>query len=167
VDLDLRLVRYFVAVGEELHFGKAALRLYISQPALSRQIRKLEAQLDAQLLVRDSRNVVLTARGERLLDEGRRILLLAEQIQRPPDPDVLRLAHVYELSTSRIVADAFLREHPEMTLVERQLDSYRQLRALLEGRLDVAVLRVTAQMRRDHPSGWQHRPLRLEPMRLI
>ena len=54
-----------------------------------------------------------------------------------------------------------------MTLVEQQLDSYRQLEALLAGRLDVAVLRVTAQMRAEHPTGWRHRLLRLEPMLLV
>lgn len=167
MDLDLRLVRYFVAVGEELHFGRAAAKLFITQPALSKQIRKLEAQLGVPLLVRDSRHVVLTARGERLLDEGRQLLSLAERVQNPPDPDVVRMAHVYELGTSRAVADAFGDAYPDVTLVEQQLDSYRQLDALLAGRLDVAVLRVTAQMRAEHPAGWHHRLLRLEPMLLI
>ena len=167
MDLDLRLVRYFVTVGEELHFGRAAAKLFLLQPALSKQIRKREAQLGVQLLVRNSRHVGLTARGERLLDEGRALLQLAERIQHPPDPDVLRLAHVYELATSRVLADAYARAHPAVTLVERQLDSYGQLQSLLAGRLDVAVLRVTAHMRAEHPTGWQHRPLRLEPMHLV
>ena len=60
MDLDMRLVRYFVAVADELHFGRAAAKLYISQPALSRQIRKLESDIGTQLLVRDSRHVALT-----------------------------------------------------------------------------------------------------------
>ena len=83
MDLDLRLVRYFVAVAEELHFGRAAARLYVSQPALSRQIRKLEDQVGERLLVRDSRHVALTARGERFQEDARQLLAIADRLQRP------------------------------------------------------------------------------------
>lgn len=167
MDLDLRLVRYFVTVADELHFGRAAAKLFISQPALSKQVRKLETQLDAQLLVRDSRHVTLTARGERFRTEGRELLQLAERMQRGDDPNMLRIAHVFELDTTRAVADAYSCAHPRVTLVERQLDSYRQLAALLTGLLDVAMLRITPHMIANHPTGWRHRRLRLEPMRLI
>lgn len=167
MDLDLRLVRYFVAVADELHFGRAAARLFISQPALSKQIRRLETQLGAALLVRDSRHVTLTARGERFLDDARNLLQIAERMQRTADPGTVRIAHIYELSTSRIVADTYARAHPRVVLVERQLDSYRQLAALLSGLLDVAILRVTDRMLAEHPTGWRHRLLRMEPMRLI
>src|SRR6478609_541302 len=74
MDLDLRLVRYFVAVADELHFGRAAARLYVSQPALSKQIRKLEDQIGEPLLVRNSRHVALTARGERFHEDARELL---------------------------------------------------------------------------------------------
>jgi DNA-binding transcriptional LysR family regulator len=75
-DLDLRKLRYFIAVAEELNFGRAATRLHIAQPVLSRQIRVLEDELNLTLLNRDSRGSTLTAAGLRLLDEAR--FLLAE-----------------------------------------------------------------------------------------
>ena len=167
VDLDLKLVRYFVAVAEDLHFGRAAAKLHISQPALSKQIRKLEDQVGIRLFVRDSRHVELTARGADFLADARELLSLAEKMQRASDGTRVRIAHIFELSTSRDVADAYSRLHPDVTIVEHAMDSVTQLTALLENRLDVAILRVTAQMLLDHPKGWSHALLRLEPMRLV
>ena len=76
--MDLKQLRYFVAVAEELHFGRAAARLFISQPALSFDIKKLESQLDIQLLNRNNKSVSLTNAGQVLLDEARYLLLRAE-----------------------------------------------------------------------------------------
>lgn len=120
-----------------------------------------------QLLVRDTRHVTLTARGERFLDDARQLLRLAERMQHHHDPNTVRLAHIYELSTSRNIVDSYARAHPRVVLVERQLDSYRQLQALMSGLLDVAILRVTAPMLAERPTGWQHRRLRMEPMLLV
>jgi len=164
MDLDLRLVRYFVAVADELHFGRAAAKLYVSQPALSKQIRKLEEQLGAPLLVRDSRHVVLTARGQRFLDEARQLLAIAQNMQQSSRPDAVRIAHIFELDTSRLVADAYVRAHPEVELLEHAMDSMSQLDALLQNRLDVAMLRITPRMLVERPSGWNHCLLRLEPL---
>ena len=112
MDLDLRLVRYFVVVADELHFGRAANKLHVSQPALSKQIRKLEDQLGARLLVRDSRHVALTARGEAFLRDARELLRLAERMQERSDGNRVRIAHIFELATSRDVADDIPRFAP-------------------------------------------------------
>ena len=167
MDLDLRLVRYFVVVADELHFGRAANKLHISQPALSKQIRKLEDQVGARLFVRDSRHVALTVRGEDFLGDARDLLNLADRMQRRQDGNRIRIAHIFELSTSRDVADAYSTVRPDVTIVEHAMDSMAQLDALLENRLDVAILRVMPQMLHEHPKGWSHTLLRLEPMRLV
>src|SRR5829696_2489157 len=72
--IELRHLRAFVAVAEELNFGRAATRLYVSQPALSRQIRALERLLGCELLRRTTHRVELTVAGEALLDRSRRLL---------------------------------------------------------------------------------------------
>jgi DNA-binding transcriptional LysR family regulator len=167
MDLDLRLVRYFVTVADELHFGRAATRLFISQPTLSKQIRKLEADVGAPLLVRDSRHVALTPRGERFLHLARQLLATADHMLREPAPDHLRVAHIFELDTSRVVADAFLAAHPGVRLVQSQMDSARQLAALLEDHLDIAIIRVTTALKAEHPAGWRHTLLRHEPFWLV
>lgn len=80
-DLDLRKLRYFIAVAEELNFGRAATRLHIAQPVLSRQIRALEAELGVTLLNRDSRGATLTPAGSRLLDGARFLLAEAQALR--------------------------------------------------------------------------------------
>jgi DNA-binding transcriptional LysR family regulator len=89
MDLDLRKLRYFLAVAERLHFGRAAAALYITQPALSRQIRQLEEELGVELLERSSRQVSLTAAGKRLAEDGARLLAASDAaIARPAAPGI-------------------------------------------------------------------------------
>src|SRR4051794_34687879 len=127
MDLDLRAVRYFIAVAEEPHFGRAAARLFISQPALSKQIQRLEEQLGGPLFVRDTRHVELTTRGQSFLIDARELLRLAERMQQPANPNQVRIAHIFELATSRDVADAYAQARPEVQLVQHAMDSVAQL----------------------------------------
>src|SRR5215207_3780334 len=79
--MELRQLKYFVAVAEELHFRRAAERLYVAQPAVSEQIRKLEAELGVRLFDRTNRRVGITEAGAVLLEEGRRVLAQAHAAQ--------------------------------------------------------------------------------------
>ncbi|MBW5426123.1 LysR family transcriptional regulator [Streptomyces sp. BG9H] len=79
-DIDPRLLRAFVAVSEELHFTRAAARLYVAQQALSRDVRRLERELGAELFSRTTRQVALTADGERLLPYARRVLAAQDEL---------------------------------------------------------------------------------------
>lgn len=166
MDLDLRSVRYFVAVAEELHFGRAAAKLHISQPALSKQIRRLESDLGFRLFARDSRHVALTAEGVRFLRDARVLLAQAVRMTRPDDPGI-RIAHIFDLDASRIIADAFSDRFPTVPVIASSMDSQHQFDALLNGLLDVAIIRITPAMTADHPGGWKHRLLRLEPFWLV
>src|SRR6478672_3442615 len=78
MDVELRRLRYFIAVAEELNFHRAAELLHVAQPAVSQQVRKLEIELGVDLLRRNRQSVTLTAAGVTFLDEARRTLRQAE-----------------------------------------------------------------------------------------
>lgn len=148
-DLDLRVLRYFVAVAEELHFGRAAARLHIAQPSLSVQIRKLEHLLGTELLLRTSRHVELTAAGVVLLEESRRLLSEAERaigLTREAGSGsrgrfvVGFLANAAAELTPKILA-AFQQLHPHVQVEMRSHDFSDPYMGLGDGSVDVALVR--------------------------
>ena len=147
--MELRHLRYFVAVAEELHFRRAAERLHISQPPLSQQIRALEAELGVQLLERDRRSVSLTAPGAVFLREARDILAAveaaAEAARSVARGEAGRLALGFVGSAMHGALPGVLRAHrrafPDVQLVLSELPTAGQLEALMTGRLDVGVIR--------------------------
>lgn len=144
-DLDLRKLRYFVAVAEQLHFGRAAERLYIAQPVLSRQIRALEQELGVPLFERDRRGTVLTTAGEQLLTDARRLLLDAQAVQRRAvraarGTDSLTVGFMPGLIVTAPVR-ALAARHPglDIELVRTTWDD--QITVLHDGRVDIGFVR--------------------------
>lgn len=148
MSLDLRGLRYFIAVAETLHFGRAAAHLYISQPALSKQIRQLEADLGVPLLRRSTRQASLTAAGRTLLVEGRLALAQFEHAVANAraaghgDVSNLGVGFVSALASHVIpmTAQEFNRRHPGVNLRLEQSGAEEQLLRLREGELDVGLV---------------------------
>jgi DNA-binding transcriptional LysR family regulator len=134
--MELRQLRYFVAVAEELHFARAAERMRIAAPSLSQQIKSLEASLGAPLFVRDRRHVELTAAGRMLLSDAREILDLAARAQRRVKGATgpLRLGYVSWLPDQ-------LATSPELDIRvdEWVMPSHVQIARVLDGGLDAAI----------------------------
>jgi DNA-binding transcriptional LysR family regulator len=170
-ELDLRLLRHFVAVAEELHFTRAAARLYVAQQALSRDIARLERQLGVRLFARTTRRVALTPDGERLLVRARELLALHDQtLQELHDPDDHRSLLVDLLAeghTPARVLDAARQHAPHAELVARFHGGFgAALELLLAGRLDVAFGRSEGLGQR-FPGQLARRLVRLEPLALL
>ncbi len=148
-EVELRHLRYFVAVAEELHFGRAALRLHLAQPPLSQQIRKLEEIIGHALFIRTSRNVRLTAMGEVFLDRARRTLRAvgedlteARSIGRG-EMGSLRVGFISSGMLTQLPAmlGRYRRRHPKADLQLREAMSSQIMQALLDGTVDVGFLR--------------------------
>jgi DNA-binding transcriptional LysR family regulator len=149
MNVDLRYLRYFIAVAEELHFTRAAKRLNMSQPPLSQIINRLEDQLGFKLFERTKRKVLLTEAGAILLEEGRTILARAESAvqhaKRAAHGDIghLKVAFIpwADFTTSfSAVFRAFGERHPDVTVDFHSMPAPASLLALAEGRIDLAFL---------------------------
>ncbi|MFG2290843.1 LysR family transcriptional regulator [Streptomyces sp. NPDC048595] len=169
--IDPRLLRAFVAVAEELHFTRAAGRLYVAQQALSRDIRRLERELGAALFVRTTRQVALTADGERLLPYARRVLAAHEELAAAfgPAPERPLLVDVgVPIGTAHgVLQEARGRVPDSCELVARFHSGLTGAAAeLADGRLDVSFGRY-AGLPPAVRAGLDHQPVRLEPMAVL
>lgn len=163
MELETRLLRYFLAVAEELNFSRAASKLYIAQPSLSAQIRHLEAQLGVPLLRRSTHAVSLTEAGQALFAQGPAALAamdLAWQAARQAgrgEVGTLRLA--YSLSAGHDTApglvDSLHQAYPGIVLTTEVLPTPKVLLAVRDGRADVGIARAPAPM-----EGVELQPLR-------
>jgi DNA-binding transcriptional LysR family regulator len=159
--IELRLLRYFLAVAEEGHFGRAAKRLHISQPPLSQAIRKLESRLGVELFRRGGRGVALTDAGAAFAEEVRKVLAgvdvaVAEARRAGGAQSALRIgaaAYIQLEPLHRFVA-ALRERHPTSHAEVARLPALEQQRRLLDGRLDLGLFPET-----DDQHGLRREPL--------
>lgn len=152
MNIELRHLRYFIAVAEELHFGRAAARLNISQPPLSQQIQILEQQVGARLLARTNRSVSLTAAGKQFLADSRQVVSLvndaaarAERLHLGETGE-LRLGFTSSapfISAVSHTLSTFRRHYPDVHIQTREINTREQIVPLNEGSLDLGLMRNT------------------------
>nr|WP_286181040.1 LysR family transcriptional regulator [Leptothrix sp. C29] len=147
--MNLRQLKYFVAVAEELNFRRAAERLFITQPPLSRQIQMLEEAVGARLLDRDRGGVRLTEAGERFLADARALLRESEQVVRRFKPSgvadklpLLRvgITTVVDVGLFAGIEPAFEQRFPGMRISTKRQISAHSIRDLNQDRIDIAVI---------------------------
>lgn len=150
MNIELRHLRYFIAVAEELHFGRAAEKLRISQPPLSQQIQLLEAQIGARLLERNNRTVRLTPAGTQFLKEAWAIInqvnQAAERAARIQRGEIGELNIGFTSSAPFIKAVSqsllhFRQSYPEVHIQMQETNTKQQIEPLLNGKLDLGVMR--------------------------
>lgn len=147
--MDLRQIRYFVAVAEDEHFGRASERIHIAQPALSRQIQMLEAELGVNLFERLPRGVKLSAAGQTFLDYGRKLMLdLGHAVSETQavgrgEAGMLKLGFIEVAAWSGTIPGVimeFRRSNPGVQLALRSMTTLDQIEALQDGRIDAGFL---------------------------
>ena len=146
MDLDLRKVRYFVAVANTLHFGRAADELHIAQPVLSRQIRALEKELGTPLLTRDSHGVALTDAGRQLLSDAGPLLTAADAARHRVSVAARgsqRLTVGFRAGIAVAPAvQLFAARHPDVPVDVQRIEGDEQAQMLLDGRIDLGYVRL-------------------------
>jgi DNA-binding transcriptional LysR family regulator len=153
--MELRHLRYFATLAEELHFGRAAARLRISQPPLSQQIKALEDELGTRLLERNNRRVALTEAGRMFLAEARATLAQAErtaQVGRRAGRGELGELRIGLFPSAPLIPVvgrsilAFRQNFPDVQLTLDEVESRQQVQALMEEREHIAIIRGPAQV---------------------
>ena len=171
--MELRHLRYFVAVAEELNFTRAAARLHIGQPPLSMQIRDLEGEMGVRLFERTQRRVALTPAGKCFLDHARRILAgvgeAVAEAQRAArgESGELRVGFTSSLPFTDLLPDAlhaYRRRYPAVRLQLREMFTPEQFGALARGELDVGFVRLQAGRA---PDGSVLREVARNPLRVV
>ncbi|MDM7049821.1 LysR family transcriptional regulator, partial [Klebsiella michiganensis] len=151
-NIELRHLRYFIAVAEELHFGHAAARLNISQPPLSQQIQILEQQIGARLFARTNRSVSLTEAGRQFLADSRQILSQVDDAAARAarlhhgETGELRIGFTSSAPFIKAVSDTlstFRRRYPDVHIQTRETNTREQIVPLNEGALDLGLMRNT------------------------
>ena len=156
--MELRQLRYFVAVAEELHFGRAAEKLFISQPPLSLQIQKLEKELGVQLFSRTKRKVELTPEGQAFYQRVKKIVtsteLAVEDIQRiaTGEKDVIRVGYMSAIMLVEFspMLRQFHEQTPDVELRLHHMPSDKQYDALVDGRIDCAFVDLRVGDMNEH-----------------
>jgi DNA-binding transcriptional LysR family regulator len=171
--MELRHLRYFVAVAEELSFTRAAARLHIGQPPLSQQIQALEHEIGARLFERNKRRVLLTEAGRLFLADARRMLALSEQAK-----ETARRAHLGEAGELRVgftfstpftplfakVVRRYRQQYPGVLLTFQEMATSPQLAKIEARELDVGFVRPASM---PLPSTVALTMLRRDPLRLV
>lgn len=166
--MDLRSLRYFVAVAEERHFGRAAARLHMTQPPLSRAIKQLETDLGATLLDRSPSGVTLTAAGTTLYDEARTLLAGADRararVAAAAGPGTLTLGTLADSSepVGIRLAGEFRERHPGVRISVREAGLTDPTTGLRAGLVDVALTRIPFDT-----TGIRTQVLRSDPMGVV
>lgn len=171
--MELRHLRYFIAVAEELNFTRAATRLHIGQPPLSMQIRDLEEEIGVRLFERGPRRVALSTAGERFLLHARRILDGVEEavaearLAARGELGELRVGFTSSLPFTDLLPDAlnaYRRRFPQVRLQLREMFTPEQFQSLVRGELDVGFVRLQAG---TPPAGIVLREVARNPLRLV
>lgn len=148
--MELRHLRYFLVLAEELHFGNAAKRLFISQPPLSRQIKELEEELAVDLFVRDNKRVMMTEAGHYFVQEAQDILNRLKvarehvsQIHRSLAGEI-KIAYISSTDKKKLgqLVQALQHEHPFLQTKLYEMSSEHQAEALVNGAIDVGIVRA-------------------------